>query len=460
MYKRKLKENIETYKNSNPVRLHMPGHNGKGKESYYGDDVTELSFSDNLLHPENVLLNLEEDIKNIYDSKHSFILINGSSSGIIASILYSLRENDKILLPRNSHISNYYGVYLSKGNPIYIYPKDINVGLKEEEYIKVLNENKDIKAVVITYPSYYGYIVDIKSLCNKIRSINEDIIIIVDEAHGGHLTFADDNYPISALKADNDIVITSTHKTIGALTQTSLMHINSDKINKDKLFLYLKMMMSTSPSYILLTSVEEAIYNAKEHGKELLEAIRKLYLYSKTEIEKNTSFSYEEFGLKNHDYTKICINTKNSNINGYDLYKELETKYNIYTEFANETYVLAYLGLGTNKSDILSLIYALKEIDLNIKKRKKIKVENYLYEKIPKNKYPIYKALNKNSKKVLIKDSLMGISYNFIIPYPPGFPVLVPGEVIDEDMVNYLLEIYEKQDILGIDKGYIEIIKE
>lgn len=456
--KKELNERIRTYIHKNPVRLHMPGHKGRVND-FYLKDLTELSFNDNLLSPNDVILNLQNKISDIFNTKYSFILVNGSTGGIISSILYSLKENDKILIPRNSHISAYYGLYLSDANPIYIYPKNNDIGISEEEYISVLNENKDIKVVFITYPSYFGYSLDIKSLCRRIKEINKEIIIIVDEAHGTHFSFSNE-YPDSALNAQSDIVITSMHKTLTGLTQTSLLHINSDIIDIQRLKLFFKMTTSTSPSFLFLQSVEEAVSFAEEKGESILSQIKEWYTGAKKEIEENTNFYLEEFNSDIHDYTKLCIGVDNTGFDGYSLSEILENNYNIFTECSTEKYVLVYLGLLSKKSDIDSLISALKNINktykTNVGKKKDI-----IFKHIkPIIKYSMRKTLSFEKKRVEIDDSLGCVSYDFIVPYPPGYPILTPGEIINKEIIDYIKEIKDKQTILGIENEFINVIKE
>ncbi|WP_294464435.1 aminotransferase class I/II-fold pyridoxal phosphate-dependent enzyme [uncultured Anaerofustis sp.] len=457
--KNELNINIKKYIDKNPVRFHMPGHKGRvEKEHFYESDVTELSFNDNLLAPTEVISRLNEYIRDTFKSKKSFILVGGSTSGIISSLLYSLNQNDKILFPRNSHISGYYGLYLSGGRPIYIYPKDNILGVTEDEYINAIKENPDIKAVIITYPSYFGYSLDIKNVCDEIKKINKEIIIIVDEAHGAHFSFSDE-YPMSSLKANSDIVITSMHKTLTALTQTSLLHVNSDLIDINKLKLYINMTTSTSPSYLFLTSVEAAVHFAEDEGHGILKDIKKWYIETKDFVENNTRFKFEEFSGKIHDYTKICIDTSNTDLDGYTLSEILEKEYNIFTECSTDKYSLCYLGLKTNKEDLdklkKALIFIDKE-DFKIKKRNDIVFKNIK----PVIKYKMRNALKMNRESIKLDKAVGKVISDYIVPYPPGFPILVPGEVLDKDMISYLKSIMDKQSVLGLNNGYIDVIKE
>ncbi len=418
--KKELKERIHEYINKKPTRMHMPGHKGRIND-FYMKDLTELSFNDNLLSPNDVILNLQNKIADIFNTKYSFILVNGSTGGIISSILYSLNKDEKILIPRNSHISSYYGLYLSEASPIYIYPKDNNIGISEEEYIEAVEKNKDIKAVFITYPSYFGYCLDIKNLCRKIKEINSEIIIIVDEAHGTHFSF-NKEYPSSALEAKSDIVITSMHKTLTSLTQTSLLHVNSDIIDIERLKLFFKITTSTSPSFLFLQSVEEAVSFADEKGEQILNKIKEWYFEIKNDIEEKTDFYLEEFGSDVHDYTKLCINVDRTNLDGYTLAEILENEYNIFTECSTEKYVLVYLGLLSKKEDLNILLNALIDICKIDNLRIQRKIDIIFGNNKPIIKYSMRNTLKLKKERVLIDDSVGLVSYDFIVPYPPGIP--------------------------------------
>lgn len=456
--KKELKERIHEYINKKPTRMHMPGHKGRIND-FYMKDLTELSFNDNLLSPNDVILNLQNKIADIFNTKYSFILVNGSTGGIISSILYSLNKDEKILIPRNSHISSYYGLYLSEASPIYIYPKDNNIGISEEEYIEAVEKNKDIKAVFITYPSYFGYCLDIKNLCRKIKEINSEIIIIVDEAHGTHFSF-NKEYPSSALEAKSDIVITSMHKTLTSLTQTSLLHVNSDIIDIERLKLFFKMTTSTSPSFLFLQSVEEAVSFADEKGEQILNKIKEWYFEIKNDIEEKTDFYLEEFGSDVHDYTKLCINVDRTNLDGYTLAEILENEYNIFTECSTEKYVLVYLGLLSKKEDLNILLNALIDICKIDNLRIQRKIDIIFGNNKPIIKYSMRNTLKLKKERVLIDDSVGLVSYDFIVPYPPGYPILTPGEIINKDIIDYINSIKNKQTILGIEEDGLNVVKE
>lgn len=460
--KKILNENVSRYVEKNPVRLHMPGHKGRsaGENDYYYKDITELSsYSDNLLSPKDVILSLNQYIKEIFKSKKSFICVNGSTGGLEISLLYSLKSKDKVILPRNSHIANYYGISLADGQPIYIYPSDIVRGIKEDEYVEAVKKNKDAKAIVITYPTYFGYSIDIKNLCERIKRINNDIIIIVDEAHGAHFLF-NREYPCCAMDAKSDIVITSMHKTLTGLTQTSLIHINSDLIDLKKFEVYFKMMTSTSPSYLFLQSVEEAVHFAVENGEEILDNIKTWYFETKEIIEGNTDFILEEFDSDCHDYAKICINTVNSDIDGYTLEKLLEKDYNIFTECSTSLYTLCYLGLKSNHEDVKLLQDAL--LDIQKRKISLDKKEEIVFgsESNPEIKYSMRNTLDFQRESVLLEESIGKTSYGFIVPYPPGYPLVTPGEVINKNIYEYLNKIKNKQIVLGLNDGFVDIVKE
>ena len=268
-----LNDLLDEYIKKSPIRFHMPGHKGRNEEKkYYDKDISDLNFSDNLFSSCTVLLKLKENLKNTFNALYSYPLVNGSTAGVVAAILGSVKKKEKILLSRNSHISEYYGISIAKADPIFLYPKSQVEDIDINEYIEVI-KNNDIKAVLITYPNYFGYCTKLEILIKEIKKINEDIIVIVDEAHGTHMFFSEE-YPKSAAKSGADIVINSVHKTLTGLTQTSLLNIYSKKVNINNIELALKFMQSTSPSYLFLSSIEDAIDYANKNAKRDLKRIK------------------------------------------------------------------------------------------------------------------------------------------------------------------------------------------
>lgn len=350
-----------------PFLFTTPSHCGVGfgdfaklvGQKVFGYDFSEIDNLDNIRNPQGILKKSQEKAAEIYDSKASFYLYNGSTSGILALMLSILNENDKVLIPRNSHISVLNGLILSRAEGVFFepesdldfdVPKPISPSLIESKLAK----NNDVKALIITNPTYEGVVSDvpkIAQICEK-----RGIILIVDEAHGALWNFSD-KLPISAILAGADASVQSLHKTAGALTQSSILHISKNsKILPKKVQESLNLINSTSPSYLLLASIESAIafLTSKKGAMELDKTIDEI-LKIREKLSKIEGVKI----LENKDFTKIFL--KIERFSGYELSERL-SKYHIEDELANEKGVLLLCGLGTSKQKLDKLYKAVKKI--------------------------------------------------------------------------------------------------
>ena len=325
------------------ISFHVPGHKlGKlyDKLNYahivkkiYKMDTTEIPGTDNLHSPESIIKNSQERASEAFKSDKTYYLINGSTCGIQAAVMALCHPNSKIIVNRDCHQSVINACILGDINPIYIkseIDKDTNIlkGITTDNAKKVIDENKDAKAIILTYPTYYGMTYDLKSICDYAHENN--ISVIVDEAHGAHLGLSN-NLPKTALEQGADIVIQSTHKTLPSFTQSSMMHIQGNRINKNKLESILKIIESSSPSYMLMSSLELAVDIYDNHGKELMENL--LYNINKF---KNSFKDNKSIKIYNtDDSTKIFISMTNIGLTGYELETILREEYNIQVELSN-----------------------------------------------------------------------------------------------------------------------------
>ena len=452
-----LKKSIDGYLKKNPVRMHMPGHKGRYRREYRRD-ITELSFSDNLSNPSGVIKRLGENIASVYDAKKTFLLVNGSTSGIISSIMYSAGKGDKIILPRNSHVSAYHALFLSESDPCYIYPADSVRGPLEEAYVRAVRENPDAKAVLITYPSYYGYAIDIKKTVEKIRQISEDMIVIVDQAHGAHFKFSD-SYPLCATDSGADLVVMSMHKTLVSPNQTALLHVMSDRIDDTRLSQYVKMMTTTSPSYVFLTAMEDAVIEMAELGEERLEFLKECYMSFKRKTENRTGISVTEFDQKNHDWLKLVLGTERLSIDGKGLSEILERDYSIYTEASMGEYVLCYLGTGTERSDMDALYEAVYRIGKQYVSEGGSDEKNIKIIKL-KKAMSIRDAIEADYDYLPLEEAAGKVSAFNIVAYPPGYPVIAAGETISAEAVDFLRSVMKDSEVIGIDDGMVRTVRE
>lgn len=444
------------------TRLHMPGHKGRSKDhlSLYEYDFTEIPGTDNLSSPEGPIKEAMSEIANIYGVKKSFILVNGSTVGILASILSICNKGDSFLIPRNSHKSVYSALMLKEINPIYLYNDDANESypiINAEQVEKAFIKYPHLKGVIITSPTYHGVCLDIKSISKITNAYNK--VLIVDEAHGAHLKF-NEKFPISSVDLGADIVIQSTHKTLNSLNQGALLHICSSRVSTDAIENYIHMLQTTSPSYPIMMSIENSVLHARDKGRERLDHLLYYYNRIKTELE-NTPFYLKGSELLSSgqifDYDKLKIWIESSRISGVYLSHILRKKYSIQIEMWDYNSILAMMGMGTEEEDVERLVWALKDCSHLIEDQYIQKKNIYSYPITERCINP-WEAIDRDKEEVLLIESVGRICAEFIIPYPPGIPVLVPGEKIDTSTLSFLTN-WEDSDIMGINEKKIQVIK-
>lgn len=439
----------------NMVSFHVPGHkNGKifrkyslGIDSNIGEfDITEIPGSDNLHAPEGIIREAQERAKAFYGADHTFFLINGTTCGIISMIMAVTNPGDKIIVQRDCHRSVVSGMILGGVVPIYVKPQVhssllLSVAVTPESIEEALKENPDAKAVIITYPNYYGVCSDIEKIVQTVHKYNK--ILIVDEAHGAHLKLSD-KLPISALDAGADMVAQSTHKTLPSLTQSSMLHVRNGRIDMDKLKTMLALNQSSSPSYLLMASLDMAVTILAQEGNFLMEKLIENindFVKEISEIEGLNLVSKEiigRYGVKDIDLTKLTISMESVGIEGTRLEEILRNKYNIQFEMADIYNILAVASISNDRNDFNRLSRALRSIydDKKIPHRK-IKLDEFSF-RIPKMEVLPRDAVYSEKKSVQFSKSCGRISGEYIIPYPPGIPLICPGEVISEEIIKYV----------------------
>lgn len=448
-------DSLLKYVNNSTIPFHVPGHKkGNGipedfknfiGENAFKIDVTVFKSVDSLHQPTSSILEAEKLVADAYNSDYSFFCINGTTIAIQAMIMSAVSTNDIILVPRNVHKSITSGIILSGAKPVYMEPElnerlFIANGVSLETIKNSLNKNPDAKAVLIINPTYYGVSTDIKNIVKLVHSYN--IPLLVDEAHGPHLIF-NNKLPLSAMNSGADICSQSTHKITSALTQGSFLHVKSKYINANKVRQNLNLLQTTSPSYILLASLDCTRKQLALEGKKLIDKSIELSNYARNEINKIPSLYCFGEELKNgngffsFDPTKITINCSNLGISGYELDRLLSSNYHIQLEMSDVHNGLAVGSMGDSKENIDSLINALKNISKTYNKNK---INNSIISlpKIPKQIYTPREAFQANKNSVYLKDSVGLISGEFLLAYPPGIPILCPGEIITKEIIEYI----------------------
>lgn len=443
----KLFDYLNNYLKENIYPFHMPGN--KRVTEYSQFDFTEVEGLDNLYHSCGILKEMTERIKTLYGTKESFVLVNGSTVGILTAITSVTAGGDGILLARNCHKSVYNAVELWDLLPYYILPRcdenGICMCISPDEVEKKLKDNSEIKACVITSPTYEGVVSDIKAIAEICHSYN--VILIVDEAHGSHLGFSD-YFPDSAIGQGADIVIQSTHKTLTSLTGTGLLHICSDRVDLQKIKKRYQTFQTSSPNYILMASVDECICNIIEKGDSLFaEYTKKLDdFYKKTEsLEKLKIFRGD---AATFDRGKIVILTTDTNISGTTLQTTLREKYKIETEMATVNYCLAMTSINDTSEGFARFVTALLEIDKSLVKSKN---KTQAPKCLPEMVCTPAKAENLMTEDISPEKASGRVAMEYIYAYPPGIPIIVPGEKFSEAIVD---------DIKNMLKNGVNVISE
>ncbi|NLB23186.1 MAG: aminotransferase class I/II-fold pyridoxal phosphate-dependent enzyme [Clostridium sp.] len=441
------------------VPFHVPGHKrGHGVdaefknflgENAFNIDVTVFKLVDSLHHPTGAIKEAQALAADAYGADASFFSIHGTSGAIQAMIMSVVGAGDTLIVPRNVHKSVTAGIILSGAVPVYMQPElDKNLGIANgvlpETVEEALKENPHAKAVLIINPTYYGVSTDLKRIAEIVHSY--DIPLIVDEAHGPHLKF-NDKLPMSAMDAGADLCTQSTHKIIGAMTQGSILHVRTKYVDVARVQQILNLLQTTSPSYILLASLDTSRRQIALEGKELLDGAINLAEYARREINNIPGFYCfgKELlgnpGVYAIDPTKICITCRDLGITGFDLDMILSNKYHIQMELSDLYNTLAVGSFGDTKENIDKLLDALREISVEYMHKSPRKADFIDIPAIPKQVLIPRDAFYGNKTSVPLEDSVGEVSGEFLMAYPPGIPILCPGEVITEEIVNYVEDL-------------------
>lgn len=460
--------------------FHMPGHKlgrlAPLKDiNLYDIDTTEVQGTDNLHHANGIIKEAQKRAKDLYGSKEAFFLVNGSTSGILAAISACCKQDTKILIARNCHKSVYNSIFINRLTPIYIYPeyiKHLNLlgGINPDKIEKSLMDNDDILCVVITSPTYEGFTSDIEAIAKIAHKYNK--ILIVDEAHGAHFKF-NNSFPKSSLAAGADIVIHSLHKTLPAFTQSALLHVNSKLVNMDKIRKYLSIYQTSSPSYILMSGINSCLELIENHKEELFgDLITNInYFRNKAKdlsrlkiLDKELSGKY---CIKDIDISKNVIVGKKDYINGNQIDEILREKYNIQVEMSGLRSLTALTSIGDSKEGFDFLLDALKEIDVMknyYTKNDYINTEKFDIINNTRIIFNPYEVSHMKSENIPLIESSNRICAEFVTLFPPGIPIIAPGEIITEDIIqnitNYIksgLNVQKSTDkyILVLERGIL-----
>lgn len=455
-----LDQKLIEYTQSNIYPFHMPGHKRRPIDfpNPYTIDITEIDGFDNLHHAEEILRDAQQRAAELYGAKRSFYLVNGSTCGLLAAICAAAPKKSRILVARNSHKAVYHGIFLNEYDAVYLYPEVADIGIQGQITADAVEEKltlyPDIAAVVITSPTYDGVVSDIRSIAETVH--RRGIPLIVDEAHGAHFGFGG-GFPENAVKLGADVVIVSLHKTLPSFTQTALLHVCSDRIKEKDIAKYLGIFETSSPSYIFMAGMEKCIRMVKDEGQELFSNYRKLlddfyakagklahiHVLSKADLSECESYAFDD--------GKILMFPAPDYLNGKELYDMLLSEYRLQMEMVTDKYVVAMTSIMDTQEGFDRLIHALYDIDQKLEQKKNRKSAGKLETRsvYTENKkvMQMRDAEDAPQQEIPLEESVGKVSAGFVFLYPPGIPIIVPGEEISGKFVKDMKQCIQ----LGLD---------
>ena len=451
-------EALERLRRRRVVPFDVPGHKrGRGNpelvsllgEKCVGLDVNSMKPLDNLGHLVSVIRQAEELTAEAFGAAHAFLMVNGTTSSVQSMILSVCRAGDKIILPRNVHKSVINALVLCGGIPVYVNAKvnpkiGIAMGVEVEELRRVMDENPDAVAVFINNPTYYGICSNLKKIVEMAHERN--MKVLADEAHGTHLYFGD-HLPMSGIAAGADMAAVSMHKSGGSLTQSSIL-LCGESMDTEYVRQIINLTQTTSASYLLLSSLDISRRNLALRGRESFLKVTRMAEYARNEI--NAIGGYYAYGKElidgdsvfDYDVTKLSVYTQGIGLTGIEVYDLLRDEYDIQIEFGDIGNILAYISIGDRIQDIERLVGALEDIKHCYQRDSK---DLYCGDFIqPKMVMTPQQAFYARKKAVPVDEAAGCICGELVMCYPPGIPILTPGERITEEIIEYILYAKEK----------------
>lgn len=464
-----LYNKLVDYKHQDIYPMHMPGHKRNSRlcqmVNPYEIDITEIDGFDNLHDAHEELLDLSDRAKRLFCAKESFLLVNGSTVGILATISASVNRGDTILIARNCHKSVYHAAMVLGLKTEYIYPDTIDTvsaSITAEMVTKKLLQNKEVKAVIITSPTYEGVVSDVEKIAEAVHA--HKAVLIVDEAHGAHLNFSE-FFPESAVLKNADFVIQSLHKTLPCFTQTAILHSNRPEYHK-KISFYLSIYESSSPSYLFLASMDQCFTMLETEGRALFKEYTDGLITLRESLAslKGLKLFSQNEKVYQLDLSKLVILTNPDNLNGFELSQRLLKDFRLQMEMSSCCYSLGMTSVCDTREGFQRFKKALITIDQGLPNfLKKSLKDCESNQKLRSDKiYEPYEVLEKEEEFMDLKISEGRVISDYICMYPPGSPVLVPGEAISKECIKRILFAKEMGlFVTGINrKGQIAVIKE
>ena len=451
-------EALEEFKKKRVVPFDVPGHKrGRGNpelvhllgEKCVGLDVNSMKPLDNLCHPVSVIREAEELAADAFGAANAFLMVGGTTSAVQAMILSTCKAGDKIILPRNVHKSALNALVLCGAIPVYVNPQmnaklGISLGMEIDQVARAIEENPDAKAVLVNNPTYYGICSDLKSIVALAHS--KGIKVLTDEAHGTHLYFGK-GLPISGMAAGADMSAVSMHKSGGSLTQSSLL-LTGKNVNWEYVSQIINLTQTTSASYLLMSSLDISRRNLALRGKESFARVSQMAEYAREEI--NSIGGFYAYGkdminggsVYDFDVTKLSVYTRDIGLAGIEVYDLLRDEYDIQIELGDIANILAYISIGDRIQDIERLVGALADIKrLYSKDPEKMLNTEYINPTVLVSPQTAFYA---EKKSLPVRETAGKICGEFVMCYPPGIPILAPGEMITQELIEYIIYAKEK----------------
>lgn len=468
-----IMEALQHYQAARVVPFDVPGHkHGRGNSelaAFLGEtclqhDVNSMKPLDNLCHPVSVIKEAEILAAEAFGAKHAFLLVNGTTSAVQAMIMTACKAGEKIIMPRNVHRSAINALILSGAVPVYVNPGvndplGIPLGMAVEEVKQAILEHPDAKAILINNPTYYG-------ICSNLKEITElaheyEMLVLVDEAHGTHFYF-NDRLPASAMSVGADMASVSMHKSGGSLTQSSFLLINNE-VSEGYTRQIINLTQTTSGSYLLMSSLDISRKNLALHGQEIFDKVIEMAQYTRDEINKIDGFYAYSKELINgdtifdFDESKLSIHTRGIGLAGIEVYDILRDEYDIQIEFGDVANILAYISVGDRKLDLERLVAALTEIRRRYKRDSSTLFDHeYINPEIIQTPQQAFYA---PKERVSLQSGVGRIASEFVMCYPPGIPIVAPGERVTKEIIDYIEYCKEKGCFLtGTEDPNVEII--
>lgn len=471
-------EALKTFNQKRVVPFDVPGHKrGRGNPeltAFLGQQVMNLDVNsmkplDNLNHPSSVIKDSESLAAEAFGAHHAFLMVNGTTSAVQAMVFATVKRGDKIILPRNVHRSVLNALVLCGAIPIYINPEmnkrlGISLGMSIKSVEDAIVKNPDAKAIFVNNPTYYGICSDLETIVNLAHGAG--MLVLADEAHGTHLYFGE-NLPQTAMSAGCDMSAVSMHKSGGSLTQSSIL-LTNNKVNPDYMRQVINLTSTTSASYLLMSSLDLSRKHMALHGKEIMSRVVELVEYARAEV--NAIGDYWALGSElidgdavfDFDQTKLTINTLDIGLAGIEVYDLLRDEYDIQMELGDIANILAYVSVGDRKVDLERLVSALVDIRRRYKKDKSgMWTQEYLNPEVVATPQDAFYG---EKESVELSDSIGRVCTEFVMAYPPGIPILAPGERITPDIVKYITYAKEKGCLItgteDLDVKKLNVLKE